>query len=48
MSNNYKKIIETMNTEALVAATTITRELEQYACQIFQTKHKTENKSSIT
>jgi len=36
-----------MNIEALVAATAITRNLEQYACQIFQTKNKTENKSSM-
>jgi hypothetical protein len=48
MSNSYQKIIETMTIEALVAATTITRNLEQYTCQILQTKQKTENKSSIT
>jgi hypothetical protein len=32
MNNNYQKITETMNIEALVAATTITRNLEQYTC----------------
>jgi len=50
MSNSYQKIIETMNIEALAAAatTTITRNLVQYTCQLFQTKQKTVNMSSIT
>jgi hypothetical protein len=48
MSNNYQKITDTKNITALPAATNITGNLEQYTCQIFQIKQKTENKSSIT
>jgi hypothetical protein len=40
ISKNYQKIIETMNTEVLAAATTITRNLEQYTCQKYSRQNK--------